>query len=51
MSSKGRYNHPVSLNQEQEDLVNSAREINKDVSYADLVVIGAELIITKNKKK
>lgn len=50
MSSKGRYNHPISLNQEQEDLVNQAREIKK-VSYAELVVLAAKEIIRRKNSK
>lgn len=49
MSSRGRYNHPISLNQEQEELVNEAREID-EWSYAEMVVMAAQMII-KNKIK
>lgn len=50
MSSKGRFNHPISLNQEQEDLVNKAREVD-EWSYAEMVVIAAEMIINKKLTK
>lgn len=49
MSSRGRFNHPISLNQEQEELVNKAREVD-EWSYAEMVVMAAEIII-KNKIK
>lgn len=48
MASKSRYSHLVSLSQEEEDLVNKAREI-KPTSYAKLVVMAAKIII-KNQK-
>lgn len=50
MSSQERFNHPVSLNKEQEDLVNRARAIN-GASYAQLVVLGAEQELKNEKKK
>lgn len=50
MAAQERYTHPISLNKEQEDLVNRAREISGD-SYSDLVVQAAKAIIAKNKNK
>lgn len=50
MSSKGRFNHPISLNEDQENIVNKAREID-DWSYAEMVVLAAETIITKKLTK
>lgn len=50
MASQERFNHPISLNKEQEELVNRAREIN-NASYADLVMQGAREEIKKGKKK
>lgn len=48
MASKGRFNHPVSLNEAQEDYVNKAREV-EEISYAELLVLGAESWLQKKR--
>lgn len=48
--SQERFQKPVSLNKDQNDIVERAKEIN-GASYATLLVLGAKEEIRRGKKK